>query len=67
MNDSFDLIIDINDIGSLPDRLGINKSDIEKDYLEIIPQYDSDFQAFVPVMNGCNNFCAYCVVRGFSF
>jgi tRNA-2-methylthio-N6-dimethylallyladenosine synthase len=31
-------------------------------YLSIHPQYTNTFQAFVPIMTGCNNFCAYCVV-----
>lgn len=31
-------------------------------YLSIKPKYTNKFQAFVPVMTGCNNFCAYCVV-----
>jgi len=31
-------------------------------YLSIYPKYTNTFQAFVPVMTGCNNFCAYCVV-----
>ena len=37
-----------------------NKEEI--DYLSINPHYTNKFQAFVPVMTGCNNFCAYCVV-----
>ena len=31
-------------------------------YLSIDPKHTNAFQAFVPVMTGCNNFCAYCVV-----
>ncbi|MDI3496486.1 MAG: tRNA-2-methylthio-N6-dimethylallyladenosine synthase [Patescibacteria group bacterium] len=31
-------------------------------YLAIIPKYASRFSAFVPIGNGCNNFCSYCVV-----
>lgn len=31
-------------------------------YLAIIPKYQSKFSAFVPIGNGCNNFCSYCVV-----
>jgi len=32
------------------------------DYLKLQPKYSSHFSAFVPIGNGCNNFCAYCVV-----
>ncbi len=32
------------------------------DYLTIKPKYQSKFSAFVPIGNGCNNFCSYCVV-----
>lgn len=31
-------------------------------YLSIIPKYHSPYTAFVPIGNGCNNFCSYCVV-----
>lgn len=24
--------------------------------------HEGDFQSFVPIMNGCNNFCSYCIV-----
>ncbi len=32
------------------------------DYLKIKPKYNSKFSAFVPIGNGCDNFCTYCVV-----
>src|SRR3989339_822692 len=32
------------------------------DYLNILPKYSSSFSAFVPIGNGCDNFCTYCVV-----
>lgn len=32
------------------------------EYFNIAPEYQSSFQAFVPIMTGCNNFCAYCAV-----
>lgn len=31
-------------------------------YLKINPKYESPISAYVPIGNGCNNFCAYCVV-----
>lgn len=31
-------------------------------YLSINPQHTNTFQALVPIMTGCNNFCSYCVV-----
>ena len=31
-------------------------------YLSIIPKYDSEYTACIPIGNGCNNFCSYCVV-----
>ncbi len=33
-----------------------------KNYLEISPKMSSSFSAFVPIGNGCDNFCSYCVV-----
>ncbi|MFH1192367.1 MAG: tRNA (N6-isopentenyl adenosine(37)-C2)-methylthiotransferase MiaB [bacterium] len=35
---------------------------INYNYLTIKPKYQSNFQAYVPIMTGCNNFCSYCVV-----
>ena len=34
----------------------------KNNYLKIQPKYESKFSAFVPIGNGCNNFCSYCVV-----
>ena len=31
-------------------------------YLKIKPKYQNEYSAFVPIGNGCNNFCSYCVV-----
>ncbi len=31
-------------------------------YLSIIPKYQNKFSAYVPIGNGCNNFCSYCAV-----
>ncbi len=31
-------------------------------YLEIPPKYSSPYTAYLPIGNGCNNFCSYCVV-----
>lgn len=33
-----------------------------KSYLRIKPNHQNSFSAYVPIMTGCNNFCAYCVV-----
>lgn len=31
-------------------------------YFECSPKYQNESSVFVPIMTGCNNFCAYCVV-----
>ena len=40
----------------------ITNSKCPNDYLKIEPKYESKFSAYVPIGNGCNNFCSYCVV-----
>ncbi len=38
-------------------------TELEKDsYFKIQPKYSSYPIAYVPISNGCNNFCAYCVI-----
>jgi tRNA-2-methylthio-N6-dimethylallyladenosine synthase len=68
--EGFDYVIDIREIKKLPIILGAKNGkkfhDREKtyhnNYLNITPKYSSKFSASVPIMTGCNNFCAYCVV-----
>lgn len=33
-----------------------------KNYFKINPRYSNKFQAFVPIMTGCDKFCTYCIV-----
>jgi len=33
-----------------------------KNYFEIAPKCQNRFQTLIPISNGCNNFCSYCVV-----
>ena len=55
----------INELNKLEQILTSNySSDIQltQNYLDITPAYQSRISAFVPIGNGCNNFCSYCVV-----
>lgn len=68
--EGFDFVVDIKNIAQLTKLL--KKSSLHKfddrpnlatmDYLNIEPKHSSKFSASVPIMTGCNNFCAYCVV-----
>lgn len=33
-----------------------------EDFWKIEPKYGSDFEAYIPIQNGCNKFCTYCAV-----
>lgn len=62
----YDFILETKDILQLPQVLKISNSNSEAhhttDYLKVIPEYKSKFQAYVPISTGCNHFCTYCVV-----
>ena len=34
----------------------------DKNRLSVKPKYQNKLSAFIPISNGCNNFCTYCVV-----
>jgi tRNA-2-methylthio-N6-dimethylallyladenosine synthase len=61
----FDFVFDIKNLDQLPAIIQ-GKTDLSdkelKDYFKINPNYSSPFQAFIPIMTGCNNFCSYCAV-----
>jgi len=61
LKNAFDFIINIKDLNKLPALLK-NQKQFSEEYLSIIPKYESQFQAYVPISTGCNNYCAYCVV-----
>ncbi len=66
LKDKVDIWLPIKDLPYLKDKLKI-RSDLSKtldsnEYLRIKPELTSFFSAFIPIGNGCDNFCAYCVV-----
>ncbi|PIU46348.1 tRNA (N6-isopentenyl adenosine(37)-C2)-methylthiotransferase MiaB [bacterium (Candidatus Gribaldobacteria) CG07_land_8_20_14_0_80_33_18] len=65
----FDLILDIKDLPNWPKLEKLKTQNAKrktisrfKNYLVIKPKRSNNFSAFVPISNGCNNFCSYCVV-----
>ncbi len=60
--DFFDAILPVSDIAKLPKILAKKNLKLPVDYFKIHPSYNLQFSAYVPIMTGCNNFCAYCVV-----
>ena len=40
----------------------INPSSNMDQFWVINPEYTSEFEAFIPIQNGCNKFCTYCAV-----
>jgi tRNA-2-methylthio-N6-dimethylallyladenosine synthase len=68
-----DIIFDIREMKKMPElvkrfseeKQGLNlenKAELNQEYLKTKPQHSSTFEAYVPIMNGCNNFCTYCAV-----
>ena len=63
MKGKVDFFIPINKMSNLNSLLiGDKKKERIKDYLKFRAKYKSKISAFVPIGNGCDNFCSYCVV-----
>lgn len=69
--DKVDFLLKIKDISNLPliikgyfgDNIKENIKEVESlEYLSIKPITKNNYQAFIPIMSGCNNFCSYCAV-----
>ena len=59
----FDFILDHQELSTWPEKLGIlGKKSETQHSLDIKPTNQHPFQAFVPIMTGCNYRCTYCVV-----
>ncbi len=59
----FDLILDRQELSSWPKKLDRAVKNLSVNHYLKIPQtYQSPFQAFVPIMTGCNYRCSYCIV-----
>jgi len=73
LQERVDIFLPTSEMIQLPELLGgkelkprfsldeVRLKDGEK-YLNILPKHGKEFMAYVPIGNGCNNFCAYCVV-----
>ena len=61
LSERFDFVFDIKDLASFEKFLH-QRQTLSKDYLEILPKCSTNYQAYVPIMTGCNNFCSYCAV-----
>ena len=70
----FDLVFTMNELPQLPEMIRqygivtpaslkeVNPSANMEPFWEICPMRASTFEAYIPIQNGCNNFCTYCAV-----
>jgi len=67
----FDLVFETNDIAGLPGMIsqygivtpaGLKNHHNQKEFWQIDPTYQSPFEAFIPIQNGCDKYCTYCAV-----
>lgn len=52
----------VNPIGIHSVNTGGSAGQSIRDFWNIDPQYQSGFEAFVPIQNGCDKFCTFCAV-----
>lgn len=58
-----DEVISNNDKTLIPDILLGKKENSEEEYSFLSSYYkEGEISSYIPIMNGCNNFCSYCIV-----
>ena len=61
--EKFDFILNVEDLPYWSKTLNLDNQLVKTDdYFKINPKYSNKFSASIPIMTGCNNFCAYCIV-----
>ncbi len=69
----FDLVFTMADLPELPDMIRqyglvtrhnpvIKTKDAIREFWMVQPTYVSEFEAFIPIQNGCDKFCTFCAV-----
>lgn len=74
----FDIIFRMSELEKLPEMIkhygivtpasllnnlaGMPKNESIDNFWKVTPQYSSDFEAFIPIQNGCDKFCTFCAV-----
>jgi len=58
----FDFLFEMKDLSRLPELMNQTGLTLPSSFWQVIPVYASTFQAYVPIQNGCDNFCTYCAV-----
>lgn len=58
-----DLVIGTNEKARIPDFILGSPLEHSEKYTFLSSYYkEGEFSSYVPIMNGCNNFCSYCIV-----
>jgi tRNA-2-methylthio-N6-dimethylallyladenosine synthase len=62
LSKKFDFVFNIKKLAELEKFLHKKNEYTSENYFDTLPKYTTPYQAFVPIMTGCNNFCSYCAV-----
>lgn len=57
-----DFVFNIKNLNELEKFLSKQTKYTDENHFNVLPKTSSNFQAFVPIMTGCDNYCSYCAV-----